>query len=234
MKLAILSDIHDNVWNLHAAMHWLLSLADDEAIDGVICCGDLCSPFVMVILIDYCKKRWLPIHLVFGNNDGDGPRITAQAQDYSALTIHYEMAELVEFDGKLLTRQEFEKTHGEGSYLKGDPGDKRIAFQHYDNLALPIIASNQYDVVFFGHNHQHEVRRDTRTLALNPGTLLGYKPRGAQDVEPTFALYDTNALVGAEYHFFQVKNRWQSPKKPGKVAPFKVKETTTTSDSRKR
>jgi len=144
------------------------------------------------------------------------------------------MAELVEFGGKLLTRQEFEKTHGEGSYLKGDTGGKRIAVQHYDNIALPVAAADKYDVVFFGHNHQHEVRRGARTLALNPGTLLGYKPRDTKDVEPTFALYDSNAAAGAEYQFFQVKTRWQSAEKPGKVARFQITETRANDAEKKR
>ena len=37
MKIAIISDIHDNVWNLRAAMHWLASLQGDEAAQELIC-----------------------------------------------------------------------------------------------------------------------------------------------------------------------------------------------------
>jgi len=225
MRIAILSDIHDNIWNLHAAMHWLLSLSGDEAIDSLICCGDLCSPFVMVIIVDYCKERSLPIDLVFGNNDGDSPRITAQAKAYPPLTVHYEMAELVENEGELITRVAYEKTHGEGSYLQGKKGGKRIAVQHYDNIALPIAAANQYDLVCFGHNHQRELRRFARTVALNPGTLLGYKPRASKDVKATFAIYDSKAPAPNDHQFFQVKEAWQSAKTPGKVAPLKVKES---------
>ena len=41
MRVAILSDIHDNVWSLSAALG-----AVSEA-DALICCGDLCSPFII-------------------------------------------------------------------------------------------------------------------------------------------------------------------------------------------
>lgn len=41
MRIAVLSDIHDNVWNLAAALD-----AGAET-DALICCGDLCSPFIV-------------------------------------------------------------------------------------------------------------------------------------------------------------------------------------------
>ena len=36
MRLAILSDIHDHVWNLAAALGWCAARTD-----AMICCGDL-------------------------------------------------------------------------------------------------------------------------------------------------------------------------------------------------
>ena len=41
MRIAVLSDIHDNVWKLAAALD-----AVGDA-DALICCGDLCSPFIV-------------------------------------------------------------------------------------------------------------------------------------------------------------------------------------------
>ncbi len=40
MKLAILSDTHDNVWALRVALTHL------SRAEAVIHCGDLCSPFM--------------------------------------------------------------------------------------------------------------------------------------------------------------------------------------------
>ena len=63
--------------------------------------------------------------------------------------------------------------------------------QHFDNLAKPLIDSQNYDVVCFGHNHRHEIARVHDAWLVNPGAILGYQPIGAQDVTPTFVVYDT-------------------------------------------
>jgi putative phosphoesterase len=63
MRIAILSDSHDNVWMLDRAMP---HLADSDAI---LHCGDLCSPFVTKRLIEGVKGK--PVYIVWGNNDGD-------------------------------------------------------------------------------------------------------------------------------------------------------------------
>jgi putative phosphoesterase len=63
MRIAILSDTHDNVWKLDCAMP---HLADADAI---LHCGDLCSPFVTQRLIAGVKGK--PVYIVWGNNDGD-------------------------------------------------------------------------------------------------------------------------------------------------------------------
>ena len=60
MKIAIISDIHDHRVMLKKA---LSQLQDTEA---MICCGDLCSPFIMKQL---GEEYHHPIHIVFGNND---------------------------------------------------------------------------------------------------------------------------------------------------------------------
>ena len=69
MRIAILSDIHDNLWNLAAA------ISSVQAADALICCGDLCSPFVIDELAKFPKE----VHIVFGNNDADLYRITSKA-----------------------------------------------------------------------------------------------------------------------------------------------------------
>lgn len=71
MKIAILSDIHDNLWNLKAA----LAAVHDS--DVLLCCGDLCSPFVMDELARFPRD----VHIVFGNNDADLFRITRKSTD---------------------------------------------------------------------------------------------------------------------------------------------------------
>ena len=83
MKLAILSDIHDNVWNLKKALE---TPALKEA-DTMLFCGDLCAPFVIHLLgRDFPK----PIHMVLGNNDGDVASITANLSTYRQMHLHGE------------------------------------------------------------------------------------------------------------------------------------------------
>ena len=76
MKIAVLSDVHDHVWNLQAA---LASLDDTEAL---LYCGDLCSPFVVGLLAEGFQNR--PIEIVFGNNDGDLFRIAQNAAKHDS------------------------------------------------------------------------------------------------------------------------------------------------------
>lgn len=158
MRIAILSDIHDNLWKLDVA------LASLDACDEMICCGDLCSPFVIDELAAGFRR---PIHIVFGNNDADLFRITSKLQKYANVRLYGELCEAA-FDGK------------------------RFAVNHFDYIARPIAQSGRYDVVCFGHNHEFEITRYGATLALNPGSILGAKfSKGRQDTDSTFLVYDT-------------------------------------------
>jgi uncharacterized protein len=167
MFVAILSDIHDNLWNLQTA---LTRLAD---CDAVICCGDLCSPFVIDELAKGFERQ---IHIVFGNNDADLFRITAKARQYPHLHLHGEFCE-VQFDGK------------------------RFAVNHFDYIAKPIAHSALYDIVCFGHNHRFEIAHTGKTLMINPGSIMGaqFGPDGRRFVPPTFVIYDTRESQAQGY-----------------------------------
>jgi putative phosphoesterase len=166
MRLAIVSDIHDNLWNLAAAMHVM------RTADVRLCCGDLCSPFV----IDELGKFPREVHIVFGNNDADLYRITSKALKTPNCHVHGEFFQET-FDGR------------------------RFALNHFDYLARPIAKSGDYDVLCFGHNHEFEVSRQGTTLLINPGPIMGAKFSSGkwEDTEATFVLYDTTA-DSAEAH----------------------------------
>lgn len=89
MKIAILSDIHDNLDALANA------LEAAKSCEVLICCGDLNSPFVVKALGAGFAG---PQHIVFGNNDADRFRITTIARDFPHINLHGEYAEL-EFGG---------------------------------------------------------------------------------------------------------------------------------------
>ncbi|MDP7133117.1 MAG: metallophosphoesterase family protein, partial [Planctomycetota bacterium] len=63
MKIAIMSDSHDNIWKLEAA------LEKAAGSDAIIHCGDLCSPFIIDRLGRLSNEK--PVHVVWGNNEGD-------------------------------------------------------------------------------------------------------------------------------------------------------------------
>lgn len=160
MKIAVLSDVHDHVWNLQAA---LASLEDTEAL---LYCGDLCSPFVVGLLAEGFQNR--PIEIVFGNNDGDLFRITQNAAKHEHVRLH-------------------------GEVYKNQLGGRDIAMNHFPAIAAEFLGAGSFDLVCFGHDHTFRIERTGRTLAVNPGTLLGYDPVHGRDVPGTFAVYDTDA-----------------------------------------
>lgn len=157
MKVGILSDIHDQLWNLAAALRVL----DDTEV--LLCCGDLCSPFV----IPQLAKFHAAVHIVFGNNDADLYRITLNAGKHRNIHLHGELFE-TSFDGH------------------------RFAMNHFDNIGRRMASSSNFDVVCFGHNHLREITRHGECLLINPGPIMGAQfAAGWQEVEPSFAIYDT-------------------------------------------
>jgi hypothetical protein len=66
----------------------------------LICCGDLCSPFVMDLLARFPGQ----IHIVFGNNDADLFRITRKSSE--RVRVHGEFFETV-LDGKKIAVNHF-------------------------------------------------------------------------------------------------------------------------------
>ena len=184
MKIAIISDIHDNIWNLAAAKPALLKS------DAMICCGDLCSPFVVGMLAEDFEDR--EIHIVFGNNDGDLFRITQNAS-------------------------KFPKVHLYSGFCAISLGDKRFAVNHYPEIALPIAQAGKHDVVCYGHDHAFNIATKGNTLIINPGTLMGYSPIKKENVPATFVIYDTetNQVTG-----YQIANPSGSGMPSSDIIPY--------------
>jgi putative phosphoesterase len=184
LKIAVFSDIHDNIWALDTA----LRSARREA-QALICCGDLCSPFIIGLL-----KAGFPgrIFVVFGNNDADLYRIT-RGEEKGRLDLLGELGELALEGENLLTRAEWEAAHSGQDYFATD-GIQRIAFQHFDFIARPLAASGKYHSLFYGHNHL--ARRETigSIECINPGALMGYLPTHpdptARQIPATYIIYN--------------------------------------------
>ena len=57
----------------------------------MLCCGDLCAPFTLVQLAEGFAG---PIHVAWGNNDGDKWLLAQQAARFDHVTLHGDMIEI--------------------------------------------------------------------------------------------------------------------------------------------
>ncbi|MBW2036360.1 MAG: YfcE family phosphodiesterase [Deltaproteobacteria bacterium] len=154
MIIAVMSDTHDHIWNVRKALH-LISARGARAI---IHCGDFVAPFTLQEL----NEAGIPVHGVFGNNDGDQYLLTS----LSLTKLHY-----IKLYG-LVGRQEFDNF--------------RVAFTHYRTMAEGLAASGKFDLVCFGHSHQVLLDTTGTTTLLNPGEVMG------KDGSPGFYLVNTS------------------------------------------
>jgi putative phosphoesterase len=92
MKLAIISDTHDNVPNLEKALAWM----KENNIEQIIHCGDLCAPSVLANVL--VPNFFGQIHMIFGNVEDRGllPQVAAKFPQ----VIHYDNRGEVELGAK--------------------------------------------------------------------------------------------------------------------------------------
>ena len=138
MKIAILSDIHDNIWKLATLLEGL------EA-DALIYCGDFCAPFTLVQIGEGFGG---PIHVVFGNNDGDKLLLARKAARFPQVALHGDFADL-------------------------ELAGRRVAVTHYPEIGQPLAQGGIYDLVCFGHSHERSVEQVGGTVLVNPGEVMG-------------------------------------------------------------
>ena len=151
MKIAILSDTHDNIWKLAEV------LARLQDADVLIFCGDFCAPFT---LAQIAQEFHGPVHVVFGNNDGDPLLLSQVAAKAGNVTLH-----------------------GFFAYL--ELGGRKVAVVHYPPLAQDLATSGRHDLVCYGHNHQGRVETVGKTLLVNPGEVMGRFGRSTYAVYDT-------------------------------------------------
>ena len=143
MKIAIVSDSHDNLATTEKALTWLKK----QGIVNLIHCGDVCSPSM---LKEMSKNFAGQIHLVFGNVDGDpSSMLLAKGRGGLANVNFYGETGELEIEGK------------------------KMAFCHKPLTARGLAASGQYDLVFFGHTHAPGEEKVGQARLVNPGTLAG-------------------------------------------------------------
>jgi uncharacterized protein len=164
MKLAVIADVHDNLRNLSK----LIKVLKEENIDLLLHCGDWVMPFTMRTYVELGK----PVKGVLGNGDPDIQKFLYQLQNLD-----------------FLKGADIQIKH---RFLDLNYDNKRIGVIHGDDedLNKALKESQLYDVLCLGHNHNPLLKKEGKTLVINPGSLVGYMAEKG-DVPITYAIYDT-------------------------------------------
>lgn len=149
MRIAVMSDSHDNIWKFAKAMPYL------ENADAVLHCGDLIAPFMIMRLIKGTGGK--PVHIVWGNNDGDKVLLSQVAASAENIHVHGELAEV-------------------------ELGGLKVAMNHYPKIGRALAESGRYDLVCYGHDHTAHEEWVGETLLLNPGEVMGMNGRSTMAI----------------------------------------------------
>jgi putative phosphoesterase len=177
MRAAIISDIHDHIENLYKT----LSHPAAGICDVLLCCGDICSPFMIGLLHDKWKK---PVHIVFGNNDGDRFLISQKVMD--ANKDRNENDQII-IHGEYLLK-------GRGIMKIGLPDSLSISMSHYPDIAYHLAETEEQQMIFYGHSHIPEIKTKGNNLMVNPGSVMGYIPSEKKHIGPSFAVADLQSF----------------------------------------
>ena len=136
MKIAVLSDIHDHIWNLSKA----LDLVRQEKCSSLIFCGDFCAPFIAPFLVG----TGLPIYACFGNNDEDQYAIVQRAASdkFKIWPLGQEFAE-IKLGGKKIAFCHYPKL----GRLLAQTGEYRAVFHghthesHQEKIGHTLLAN---------------------------------------------------------------------------------------------
>ena len=157
MRVAIMSDSHDNIWNMRKAVE----IVKGSQAGLIIHCGDFIAPFMLKEL----DEAGIPVHGVFGNNDGDQYTLTKMA---SGMLNHITL-------------------HGLAGQV--DAAGFNIGFTHYAELGAGLVSAGDCHLVCFGHTHVHEIKKAGEVTLLNPGEIMG------KEGSPGFCYVDTETGV---------------------------------------
>ena len=166
MRIAVLSDSHDNVWKLDNALPHLAQS------DAVLHCGDIVAPFMIVRLMG--GLGGVPLHVVWGNNDGDKRLLVEVARDEPTVRFHGDLAEI-------------------------ELGGLKVAVNHYPQIAGALAESGRYDLVCYGHDHAAYQKQIGKTLLLKE-----FMRRTLVEVPGTVPIYMNFATLASSPENFSV------------------------------
>jgi putative phosphoesterase len=112
----------------------------EHGVQYVFHAGDIVAPFTTKA---FSKLDGVQFIAVYGNNDGE----------------------------KLFLKRTVEGFGGEiHEYCyKGELAGRKIYMTHTDHNIEEVARSQMYDLLIYGHTHHQDIRRQGRTLIVNPG-----------------------------------------------------------------
>jgi len=144
MRIAIISDIHENFHNLVLFLHE----AEKLEIDKIIFLGDFMNNGIAKLL----AASSIPVFAIRGNNDGDKANLMRTAMSPgSNLEIGMDTFDTIDI----------EKTSVPHS-------GRKIFLTHYPMLAKPMAKSGDFDAVFYGHDHKANLDKIGNCTIVNP------------------------------------------------------------------
>jgi len=139
-----------------------IEILNREKVDRAYHLGDICSPFSLPLFKDLkCNVK-----AVFGNNDADIFKLVNRAPENFSFHDRFFVDEV---NGKKIC------------LFHGDP----------EELAVRLFESGKYELLLRGHNHVAEIKRNKKTLMINPGNLIGkFNEYSKEWTEPSVAVYE--------------------------------------------
>ena len=111
-----------------------------QKVEYILHAGDIVAPFTTLAFAELREAKFIA---VFGNNDGEKLRLKSTVEGFGGEIHEY--------------------------CYKGELDGRRICMMHTDHLAEDAVKSQLYDLVIYGHTHHPDIRREGRTLVVNPG-----------------------------------------------------------------
>ena len=143
MKIAIISDIHDNLTNLKICLSW----CDKNKITSIVCCGDITNQDTLEYLLNNFKNN---IYLVQGNGETYPQEILRK---YKHLKYY----------GRT----------GMFNIKNTKIGFCHEPFLIPKLFSKINTSEKNYDIIFYGHTHKPWESFKNNIKLINPGTLGG-------------------------------------------------------------
>ncbi|NTU47318.1 metallophosphoesterase [Candidatus Roizmanbacteria bacterium] len=165
MKIGVMSDTHDRLESLPFVVDEFIK----QKVAAIVHCGDWVSPFTLEYFDQVRQELKVPVHSVYGNNEGDIARIIERNAG---------LKEPIHFTSKQTLELEFE--------------GRRIVVYHGQDRVITeaLIKSQLYDALFTGHTHIPRNEVQGKTLVLNPGST-SFTAKSRPIERASIAIYDT-------------------------------------------